>query len=162
MMGGIEQRLNETTTIGGEIGLSRLDVSTIAGSRAGLAFHVRLSRQVQKAIVGASYARSFVPSYSFGGTFQNQELAAHFDLPIVRRVYASSSFAWRINQPLASIGPNLHSLWYEGHFGYALRPWARIEGFYGHDHQSIARPGGLLDRNRLGIQVITSAPMRLR
>lgn len=163
MMGGVEQRLTQTTTIGGEIGISRLDVNTIGGlSQTGLAFLVRLNHQVQKAFVGASYSRSFVPSYSFGGTFQNEELGAHFDLPVIRRVYAASSFAWRRNQPLASAGPSLYSVWYEGHFGYALRPWARLEGFYAREHQSIARPGGILDRNRLGFQVITSTPMRLR
>lgn len=60
MMGGIEQRLNETTTIGGEIGLSRLDVSTIAGSRAGLAFHLSLVRRRKWWLIAPSVASVFV------------------------------------------------------------------------------------------------------
>jgi hypothetical protein len=112
-----------------------------------------------------SYSQSFVPSYSFGGTFQNQELNGHVTLPVARRVYVTSTLAWRSNQPVTPIGVgalDLRSLWYEATVGYALRPWARIEGLYLLEHQMINQPGGLLNRNRLGVQVITSTPLRVR
>ena len=45
----------------------------------------------------------------------------------------------------------LRSFWVEGSVGYAATPWVRIEGFYAGTHQTIDRPGGELDRNRVGI-----------
>ena len=49
-----------------------------------------------------------------------------------------------------------------GNLGYALTQWLRLEGFYAGSHQTIDRPGGLVDRNRIGFQLITSSPLRVR
>ena len=38
----------------------------------------------------------------------------------------------------------------------------RVEGFYGRTQQKIDRPGGRLERNRIGVQVVTAKPMRIR
>jgi hypothetical protein len=56
----------------------------------------------------------------------------------------------------------LRTYWIEASVGYAATPWVRFEGFYGGSHQTIDRPGGVLDRNRIGFQVITARPMRIR
>ena len=49
-----------------------------------------------------------------------------------------------------------------GSIGYTVQPWVRLEGFYDGSRQTIDRPGGELNRNRFGFQVITSKPMRIR
>jgi hypothetical protein len=46
--------------------------------------------------------------------------------------------------------------------GYAATPWVRFEAFYGGTHQTIDRPGGTLGRNRIGFQVTTAKPVRVR
>jgi len=46
--------------------------------------------------------------------------------------------------------------------GYAWQRWLHIEGFYNRTNQNIAQPGGVFDINRLGVQIVTSNPMRLR
>jgi len=38
----------------------------------------------------------------------------------------------------------------------------RIEAFYARVQQSTLRPGGDVDRNRVGIQIVTSKPMRMQ
>ena len=39
--------------------------------------------------------------------------------------------------------------------------WMRVEGFYMRLSQSSLVPGGRLDRNRVGIRIVTSKPMRI-
>ena len=56
----------------------------------------------------------------------------------------------------------LHSRWIEANVGYAIVQWLRLEGFYAGSHQTVDRPGGLVDRNRIGVQLITSSPLRIR
>ena len=101
-------------------------------------------------------------SYGFGGTTQNEELAGHLQMPLSRRVYHQSSVAWRRNESIFIGQPSLRSLWVEASFGYAVHPSVRLEGFYAVAHQVIDRPGGVTNRNRIGVQVVTSRPMRIR
>jgi hypothetical protein len=108
-----------------------------------------------------NYSRSFVPSYGFGGTMQNEELTGHVRFPVGRRVSASSALSWRRNDPLTLGEPPLRSFWVEGTVSYAATPWVRIEGFYGGTHQVIQRAGGTMDRNRAGVQVVTARPMKI-
>jgi hypothetical protein len=37
-----------------------------------------------------------------------------------------------------------------------------IEAFYDGTHQTTDLPGGRVDRNRIGIQVVTAQPVRIR
>jgi hypothetical protein len=129
--------------------------------RAGYAMHF------ERAAVDVNYARSFVPSYGGGGTLSNEEVTSNVHVPMGRRMYAEANASWRSNEALVS-GPvvsdnlPLRSLWLGGLIGYAAQPWLRIEGFYGRTQQKIDRPGGDLERNRIGVQVVTSKPVRIR
>ena len=58
--------------------------------------------------------------------------------------------------------PHLRSVWLEGTIGYAATPWVHLEVFYSGTQQTIDRPGGQIDRNRIGFQVITAKPVRIR
>ncbi len=93
---------------------------------------------------------------------QNEEATARLRLPLARRVYTSTAVSWRRNDPLLDGELPLRSLWIEGTIGYAVTPWVHVEAFYGGTHQTIDRPGGVLDRNRIGFQVITAKPVRIR
>jgi hypothetical protein len=93
---------------------------------------------------------------------QNEELTARLQLPLARRVYTASSFSWRQDDPLTDSELPLRSYWIEGNIGYAATPWVRIEAFYAGTFQRIDRPGGVLDRNRVGFQIITAKPVRIR
>ena len=143
-------------------GVSHLAVTEVSEDRTGPAWRLGLVRQFRDAAIDLLYARSFVPSYSFGGTMQNEELTAQLRLPIARRVYTSTAVSWRKNDPLVDTALPLRSVWVEGTIGYAATPWVHLEMFYGGTHQTIDRPGGQLDRNRIGFQVITTKPVRIR
>jgi hypothetical protein len=159
--GGIEYRLTPTTTVSAGGGISRLGVSAIAPARMGPAWHASLTHQLKKAGLDVSYSRSFVPSYGFGGTMQNEELSGHGRLPLSRRVYAQGSLAWRRNEPLTPGELKLASWWYSGGVGVGMTPWLRLEGFYNGSRQAIDRPGGLLARNQIGFQFVMAQPMRI-
>jgi len=83
-------------------------------------------------------------------------------VPFGRRAYVEANASWRSNEALVTSDLPLRSLWLGGIVGYAAQPWLRIEGFYGRTQQRIDRPGGDLERNRIGVQVVTAKPVRIR
>jgi len=159
---GAEYKFSEVTRASAEGGISRLDVTQFSASRTGPAWRLAVTHQVGKAGVNLLYSRSYVPSYGFGGTMQNEEITARVQVPLARRVTTASSLSLRRDDPLAFGGLPLRSYWIEGNIGYAATPWVRIEAFYTGTFQRIDRPGGELDRNRVGFQIITAKPVRIR
>jgi len=69
---------------------------------------VRVKRRCRQARVGTGqrfgwnvgYRRAFLPSYGFGGTFENQEFSAGFLAALMRRLDWSGTLAYRVNDPL--------------------------------------------------------------
>jgi hypothetical protein len=159
---GAEYKLSEVTRLIAAGGVSRLGVTQFSQDRTGPAWRLGFTRKVGRAGADLLYSRSFVPSYGFGGTMQNQELTGRLQLPLWRRVYTTSMVSWRRDDPLISGELPLRSYWIEGTIGYAATPWVRVEAFYAGAHQTIDRPGGVLDRNRVGVQIMTAKPVRIR
>ena len=159
---GLEYRLTDLTTVSVGVGISHLNLNALGPSRTGPAWHASLTRQFRRAGLDLSYSRSFVPSYGLGGTMENEEALGRARLPMTRRLYAQAALSWRRNEPLSIGELRLKSWWYSGGVGYSLTPWLRAEGFYNGAHQTIDRPGGLLNRNQIGFQLIVTQPMRIR
>jgi hypothetical protein len=159
---GIEYKLSDLFRIVGAVGFAHLAINDLGPARTGPVYRAGLTRQFQTAALDLFYSRSFVPSYSFGGTTQNEELTARLNLPLSRRLFTHSSFAWRSNDPLTPGDLSLRSWWIEESIGYELQPWVRLEAFYAGTRQTIDRPGGLMNRNRFGFQIITVKPVRIR
>ena len=158
--GGFEHRFSQFVTAFAELGIARLDATLAGEGRTGPSIRAGLSRHVGRAGLEVSYSRTFVPSFGFGGTTQNQELVGSGTVPFAQRFYVQTAAAYRQNEPLTIGVPNLSSFWFEASVGY---DWgvAQIEGFYGGAHQVIDRPGGIVNRNRFGVQVLTSKRMRV-
>ncbi|MGE3955563.1 MAG: hypothetical protein AB7H96_02510 [Vicinamibacterales bacterium] len=159
---GVDYRLLRNARIYGAFGIARLDAADLGTGRTSPAWRAGYSHRFESAALDLGYARSFVPSYGGGGTLANEELTSSLHVPVGRRLYAQGTLSWRRNEPLVAGDQALTSIWIGGTIGYAVRPWMRVEGFYGGTHQRIDRPGGRLDRNRIGIQVTTLKPMRIR
>ena len=159
---GLEHAISDVLRVSGLFGLSRLGVTELNPARTGPLMKARLTRQFHTAAVDVGYSRSFVPAYGFGGTTDNREFTVRLRLPLWRRLYSQSSMSWRTNDPLTPGALSLRSWWAQGSIGYTVQPWVRLEGFYDGSRQTIDRPGGELNRNRFGFQVITSKPMRIR
>jgi len=159
---GGDYKLSELTRVFGDAGISRLGGTDVSEARIGPSVRVGLTRLVRTAGIDLLYSRSFVPSYGFGGTTQNEEASARFHSPLSRHVYTTAAVSWRRNDPLLIGELPLRSFWLEGTVGYAATPWAHFEVFYTGTHQSIDRPGGNVDRNRIGVQVTTAKPLRVQ
>jgi len=160
--GGGEYKLSEVTRVFAGAGISRLGGTDVSEARIGPSVRLGLSRLVRSAGVDVLYSRSFVPSYGFGGTTQNEEASVRFHSPLSRHVYTTGAVSWRRNDPLLIGALPLRSYWIEGTLGYAATEWAHLEVFYAGTHQTIDRPGGDLDRNRIGLQVTTAKPLRIQ
>src|SRR5262245_10495999 len=170
---GGEYKLSELTHVFASAGVSHVAATETSTDKTGPAWRLGLVRQFRDAAIELLYSRSFVPSYGFGGTMQNEELTGRLRLPLARRVYTSTAVSWRKddplldrswrkNDPLLDRELPLRSVWIEGTIGYAATPWVRLEVFYGGTHQTVDRAGGQIDRNRIGFQVITAKPVRIR
>jgi hypothetical protein len=162
ILGGVERRISELTYVFGSLGLARVAVSAYGPAKTGPAWRAGVARQFRRAGFDLTYSRSVVPSYGFGGTLQNEEVIGRARVPLARRISAQSSVAWRSNQALTIGQPNLHSFWFEANVGYAWQPWLRLEGFYTSSSQTIEGPGGVVDRKQVGVQVVTTHPVRIR
>jgi hypothetical protein len=159
--GGVEHRPSDRMRLFGAVGLSRLLVGS-AAARTGPSWRAGLTHAFQTGTVDVVYSRSFVPSYGFGGTQQNEELTARTSVPLSESLYTSALLSLRFNEPLTAGGPKLRRLSIRGSLGYRLAPWAGVEGFYDSTAQVIDIDGGRMDRRRVGVQIVTTKPMRIR
>ena len=119
------------------------------------------SQQARRATFSVGYNRSFVPSFGFGGTFQNQDLHGSVRYDLARRLFATTVFNVRQSDPLVDTEDPFHTFRMTTSLSYGLQRWARVEGYYSFTRQDARRAGGLVHRNRVGIQIVTSKPMRL-
>ena len=158
---GLERRASARLTYSGALGISRLGLSTTGTTRMAPMWRLGLSRQFEKGVVDVGYSRSFVPSYGFGGTVQNEQVTGVARAPLGRRLNGHASLAWRRNEALVNTDPSLWSWWIEGGIGYRLRPWLQLDAFYASDRQRIDRPGGDIVRNRVGVQLSTGRVVRI-
>jgi hypothetical protein len=158
-----EYRLSATVDIAGSLGFSRHGDIRWREGDTGLAWRGEVNARRQHFLITAYYERSLVPSFGFGGTFQNEELAGSVQGALARdRVYWQAGAAWRDNDPLFLIEPSRRSVWLTSRVGYRVSPWLSVEGFYTQAHQDASRVlEGTIESNRFGFQIVTSKPLRL-
>jgi hypothetical protein len=160
----VDWKLSERLSVSGGAGIAWLSTSGqgIDQQRTAPAFRGDISGSGSRFAWNAGYRRAFLPSFGFGGTFQNEELHGSIVGTLTRRIEVDGGFAWRTNQPLVETDLRPHSLWARGSIGYLANRWMRIEGFYTLARQDNLRLGGKVNRVRVGVLVVTSKRMRLR
>ena len=173
-LGTVQWRLTPRLQVSGGAGLSWLSAARDDEMRSAPAFRAELSGIGPRFGWNVGYRRSFLPSFGFGGTFENQEFSAGFLSTLSRRVDWSGTLAYRVNDPLGSEDSlavqdplttrdlSLESLWVRSSISYLATRWMRIEGFYAAVVQDSQRAGGKVNRSRVGVQVVTSTRMRVR
>ena len=173
-LGTVDWRLTPTLQLSAGAGLSWLSASRGEEMQSAPAFRAELSGIGRRLGWNVGYRRSFLPSFGFGGTFENQELTAGFLSTLTRRLDWSGTLAYRVNDPLipqttpTASDPlvaqdlSLESLWLRSSISYLATRWMRVEGFYAAVLQDSQRAGGKVNRSRLGVQVVTSTRMRVR
>ena len=160
---GFDRKLSETLRIYAAAGISRLSSPDgLEPAHIGPRYQAGISQRLRTGSLDVRYNRSFAPSYGVSGATENKDLSVQLYMRLWRKTYAQSSFSWRSDNYLLLGNASLQSEWFEASVGYLAQPWMRIEGFYGGAHQATILPGGALDRNRFGLQVVTVKPVRIR
>jgi hypothetical protein len=151
------------TSIDAAGGISLLNDRTLNESRSGPYVRGGITYQIQRATVGANFARTFTPTFGFGGSASSQAFRAFVKMPLTRnRVYVQQSVSWRRTDPFLADVLTLDSWWLHSTVGYSMSRWMRVEGFYSFTRQDSRVPGGLINRQRIGAQIVVADPMRIR
>ena len=162
-MGTVQYKVAAGTTLSGGAGVALLGAGLTHEARTGPEWRAGISQKTGRTVFSASYHRSYIPSFGFGGTFQNQEWTTSVHTPLHHsRAYVDGTFTWMNNDPLDSDQPGLRTAWLAGTFGYYLVRWLSVEGFYERTQQNSQRPGGQLNRNQVGFHLVAAKPMKLR
>jgi len=156
-----QYQLAAGTTINGGFGVAVLGAGLHHEARTGPEWRAGFSQKAGRGEVSASYMRSYIPSFGFGGTFQNQQWDANIRMPLARRLYVDGFFSWVQNDPLDTSQLSLQTYWLSATAGYYVTRWLSAEGFYGRTQQDSQRAGGQLERNQVGFRVVAVKPLRL-
>jgi hypothetical protein len=160
---GFDRRLSDTLRIYATAGISQLSSQAAVGTaHTAPRYHAGFSQRLRTGSLEAVYDRSFAPSYGVTGATESKDFSVRLHTPLWRRAYTHSTFSWRSDTYVLLGNASQQSRWFEASVGYVAQPWMRIEGFYGSAYQATILPGGALDRNRFGFQVITVKPVRIR
>lgn len=144
-------------------GYSFLADSLLERDRRGPYVRGGVEHAVERATLGASYEKSFVPSFGFGGSSNSQELRGFIHMPLNRnRLYVQTSALWRRTDPLELEELALDTIQASNTAGYALVRWLRLEAFHVFTRQDSRITGGEINRQRAGLQLVVSQPMRIR
>jgi len=162
----VDYELSPEWSFSGAGGVVYLQATERTAARTGPAWRGRIERHRGGTTFHVGYLRTYIPSFGFGGTIQNQELGVGYRTPLFgsRHFYLDNSAVFRDNQPLTDTIEQLplRSFRTYSTFGWEPEPWVRIEAFYSYVQQSSLRAGGQLTRNRIGFQIVTSKPMRMQ
>jgi hypothetical protein len=163
-LGSASLQLGPATSINGGVGTSHLTSSGTNVSVWGPAVQAGLSHQVERATVTARYFRSFAPSFSFGGLTGNHQFTASVRAPLTSdsRLTIDGGTSFTRTEPVAELGQafQVDSLTVQGGLGYQVSSWLRADGFVASSHQNSTARGNV-DRLRIGIQFVTSKPVRI-
>jgi hypothetical protein len=155
--------LSPTVNLSGSLGLAQLGAGLTHEPRTGPTWGMGISRRGRQVVVAASYQRSYVPSFGFGGTFQNQEFTASLLVPFARRrAYVNSNLTWHENDPISPDRPSLRMISGASVLGYRATRWLSAEAYYVRVQQDTQLAGGQLARNQIGFRLVAARPLRLR
>jgi hypothetical protein len=160
--GTVAVRLSPTLSAEGGLGLARLSLPDEFGARLGPSASIQVTQRLSRASYGVSFMHSFVPAFGIGGSLRNSELGGHVRVPLARRVDLRTDVTWREATPVIEGELGLSALWIETTVGYAIHRWLRMQAFYSRAYSDTPVAGGNVDRNRIGVQIVTLRPMRLQ
>ena len=126
----------------------------------GPAFDVGLEWTGRHSGATVRYGRTFLPSFGFGGTFQNEELRASIRTSLNRSLQWSGTFAISDNDPLEPGDPSLRSISARTALGWVVKRRLRFDGYVQHVSQDSGLAGGHVVRTRAGVQATVSQTVR--
>ena len=157
---------NTTMELGAGYASLRMTSPLVIGAlaRTGPSYRAALNHAYERIKFDFSYDRTYVPSWSFGGTSANQQVRSSMFVPVMGgRLSWSGHIGFSHNEPLTTAGESLAlDTWSTGwSVGYGIARWMRVEAFYNANFQeSSAR--GRITRERVGVQFVTLKPVRIQ
>jgi uncharacterized protein (PEP-CTERM system associated) len=127
---------------------------------SGPAFNLGLDWQRRRTSGTLRYGRAFLPSFGFGGTFQNEELRATLRTDLTRWLQWTGGVAVSDNDPLEPGDPTLRSVSANTSLGWIVKRRLRLDGFVQHVSQDSGLAGGNVLRTRVGVQATVSQMVR--
>jgi hypothetical protein len=165
-MGAVDYAISPGWTLSAGAGVVYLEATAFSPSHNAPAGRASLDRHNGLTTFHVGYMRSYIPSFGLGGTSTNQEIGVGFRTPLFnsRRFYTTQSAVFRDDVPLTDLAVQLpfRSLRTSSVIGFEPDRWVRIEGFYSRVQQTTLRFGGQVYRNQVGVQIVTSKPMRIQ
>ena len=150
-------------TVSGLLGVARLGGGLTHEGRTAPTIAADVTSRARRAILSASYERSFIPSFGFGGTFQNEGLRGSVRVPFARgRAFTDSNATWSNSQPLERSLPGLRATAFSQSIGYYATRWLRGEGFFVRSQLDTRFAGGNVRRNQAGFRLVAEKPVKLR
>ena len=144
-------------------GASRLEVVDIGAVTIAPTFHGGFEQTARGMRLRAQYQRAFRPLFGFGSLASNHTVSASVLVPLrEREYYVTTELAYSRTQPVTELGLGfeLDTLWTDVAVGRQLGEWVRGEAFLSVSHQGSS--GGGSNRTRVGIQFVTSKPLRMQ
>jgi len=161
--GALHYHVASGTTLSLSGGVSHLNDRLVLVTRTGPYIRAGITQEVERATIGANFERMFVPSFSFGGSTQSQEIRGFVRMPLDKnRLYVQESAAWRRTDPFIANELQLDTIWIRSTLGYSATRWMRVEGFHAFTRQDSIVTGGEINRHRIGAQVVISQPVRIQ
>jgi len=151
------------TRVGFSGGLATLTDRVTGLTEVGPYFRGSVATVTEDTVMGASYERSFIPAFGFGGAARSQQARGWLDIPrLARRTSAQLALTWLRNQPLVTTNIQTDHIQARATLGYALGPRIRVQGFYAFTRQDSIVVGGEINRSRIGAELVLYQPMRIR
>ena len=153
-----------TTTIYGRAGRDYLAVRDTGESRSGPSYGAGITQRIRQASIGGTYERAFMPSFGFGSLLASRTLRGTATVPFAAgRGFVNGSFTYRRTDPvvLRDVLVQLDSYWTNASVGYMVARWLRVEGFL-MVNQQFSSAQGNVERTRVGVQFVTSKPVRIQ
>jgi hypothetical protein len=161
--GTLHYQVGSATSLSLAGGVSYLNDKLALVTRTGPYVRAGITHEVVRATVGASFERSFVPSFSFGGATQSQELRGYVRMPLDKnRLYVQESAGWRRSDPFIAHELRLDTISVRSTLGYSATRYLRVEGFHFFTRQDSVVTGGEINRQRFGVQAVISQPVRIQ
>jgi len=161
--GVIGYELSEFTHVSLSGGAAHLSDELRNISRTGPYVRGSISHLAGGAAFGASYERSFVPSFGFGGSTRSQQVRGWIDLPpIGRRLYVQASGSWRKTDPFEAQDVKRDNYLLKTTAGYAIARTIRAQGYYAFSSYTAVLTDIQVNRNRIGAELVLFQPMRIR
>jgi hypothetical protein len=162
--GTVQVQIGPTTSVRARAGYDYLTLADTTETKSGPSYGAGITQRIRQIAVDGSYERAFMASFGFGGLTAYQTLRTGITVPLgANRAFVNGGFTYRRTDPvvLRDVLVELDSYWTYAGGGYFVARWLRVEGYLAINRQFSSAQGNV-ERTRVGVQFVTSKPMRIQ